>query len=265
MADKPITILLTNDDGYQAPGIIALYKALSPLGKITVVAPEAERSASGHGLTIHQPLRLDSREHLPNVDIYSCNGTPTDCVTLALRFLLKEMPDILVSGINAGGNLGDDITYSGTVMAAMAGATQGVPSVGISLLTEKKNADYSFAAEFAAKFAKHLIGFDKPEEVFFSLNVPSIPREEIQGAMVTVQGRSSYRQRIVERHDPWGRSYYWLMGLRTTGKIEPGSDFYALEQKRISVTPLQISMTNEKFIEPMKNWDIFGNIENSIK
>jgi 5'-nucleotidase len=254
---KQKLIFITNDDGYSAPGLKSLISALSPLGKIVVVAPDSERSASGHSLSLYQPLRLDLREESPGIEIYSCNGTPTDCVSLAIHFLLKEKPDIIVTGINAGGNLGDDITYSGTVMAAMEGASQGILSVAVSLVTNRPEADYSAAAEFASLFVNCVMGFPVPEIVFFSINVPDIPRDELKGAMVTIQGRSFYKQKIDERIDPWGRKYYWVTGLRASGKIEPGTDFYALEQKKISVTPLKLTMSNEEFVRELQKWDIF--------
>jgi 5'-nucleotidase len=257
MSDKSKLILVTNDDGYLAPGIRTLVKALAPLGRIVVVAPDSERSATGHSLTLYHPLRLELREEQEGIQVYSCNGMPTDCVSLSLYFLLREKPDLLVSGINAGGNLGDDITYSGTVMAAMEGATQGVPSMAVSLVTEKIHDDYEPAAEFAAQFAENLLGFPQPEEVFFSINVPAVPGNELRGAMVTAQGRSVYHQKIVEREDPRGKKYYWVKGLRAMGRVDPGSDFYAIEHKMISVTPLQISMTHEGYISELEKWELF--------
>jgi 5'-nucleotidase len=258
MSEKSKLILVTNDDGYYAPGIRTLVKALTRLGRVVVVAPDSERSATGHSLTLYHPLRLELKTDEDGLQVYSCNGMPTDCVSLALYFLLREKPDLLVSGINAGGNLGDDITYSGTVMAAMEGATQGVNSMAVSLVTEKIHDNYEPAAEFAVKFADKLMNQGSPEGVFFSINVPSVPPEEIKGAMATFQGRSVYHQKIEEREDPRGKKYYWIKGLRAMGRIDEGSDFYAIEKNMISVTPLQICMTSNRYLKELEKWSLFG-------
>ena len=248
-------ILLTNDDGIHAPGLHALLEALRPLGHVTVVAPDRERSAVGHSLTFHSPLRVRPLPGEENLVQFVTDGTPTDCVLLALYHLMPERPDLVFSGVNRGANLGDDITYSGTVSAAMEGLIHGVPSVAVSLLG-RHPVHYATAAAFAARLAGKVMEQGMPARTFLNVNVPDLPLEAIQGVRVTRQGHSIYDQRIVKRVDPFGMDYYWVTGAIPTGNPDEGTDFQALHEHCISVTPVQTNLTHFALLEEIRGWEL---------
>ena len=247
-------ILLTNDDGIHAPGLDALLEALRPLGHVTVVAPDRERSAVGHALTFHSPLRVRELSGEERLTRFVTDGTPTDCVLLALYSLMPERPDLLFSGINRGANLGDDITYSGTVSAAMEGLIHGIPSIAVSQV-ESQPQHYVTAATFAARLAGRLAHHTRmPPRTLLNVNVPDLPSEAIRGVQVTRQGHSLYDQQIVKRVDPRGHDYYWVTGSMPTGSPEEGTDFRAIQEDCISVTPLQTNMTHHALLEEIDSW-----------
>lgn len=195
MRIKKKHILISNDDGIKSPGIILLAESLSRIGKVTVVAPDRERSAVGHGLTFFHPMRVLDLGEKEGVHYFSSDGTPSDCILLGIHLMKDWRPDIVVSGINHGANLGDDVTYSGTVSAAMEGAIQGIPSMAVSLTTYEE-ADFTYAADFALTVASELIKKGLPDGVFLNVNVPAVPKNEIMGVEITHQGRSVYHQEI---------------------------------------------------------------------
>lgn len=248
-------ILLTNDDGIHAAGLQALLQTLRGLGHVTVVAPDRERSAVGHSLTFHSPLRVRKTSDEDGCVQYATDGTPTDCVLLALYDLLPEKPDILFSGINRGGNLGDDITYSGTVSAAMEGLIHGVPSVAMSCVG-RHPVHYATGAAFATRLAERVVREGMPAKTFLNVNIPDVPPEEIQGVRITRQGHSIYDQRIVKRVDPFGVDYYWVTGAMPTGNPDEGTDFEAVAQKCISVTPVQTNLTHHALLEEIRAWNL---------
>lgn len=248
-------ILLTNDDGIHAPGLAALLEALRPLGHVTVVAPDRERSAVGHSLTFHSPLRVRQLPGEEDLVQFVTDGTPTDCVLLALYDLMPERPDVLFSGINRGANLGDDITYSGTVSAAMEGLIHGVPSVAVSQVG-RHPVHYASAAAFAARLATRVYEEGMPPHTFLNVNVPDLPVEAIRGVQVTRQGHSIYDQRIVKRVDPFGMDYYWVTGAVPTGKPDEGTDFRAIHEECISVTPVQTNLTHYALLEEIHGWGL---------
>jgi len=236
-------IMLSNDDGIHSEGIIALEKSLQPIGDIYTVAPDREQNAMSHALTLHRPLRV----HELGPRRLSVDGTPTDCVKLALTGLLPVRPDIVVSGINKGPNLGDDVIYSGTVSAAVESALLGVPAIAVSLAVFE-NHEFQTAAEFTAALLTHISRSTIPPETLLNVNVPPLPKEKIKGWRMTRQGKRHYSETIVERIDPRGRKYYWIGGDDLGFTQEDGTDCVAVQEGYISVTPLQVDLTNHKFL-----------------
>lgn len=243
-------ILVTNDDGIHSPGILALAESLNPLGRVVVVAPDRERSAVGHSLTLHSPLRADNLRP----DCFAVDGTPTDCVHLGIHGLLDERPDLVVSGINKGGNMGDDITYSGTVSAAMEATLMGVPAFAVSLESKSFRAiDFHDAAGFAAELAARLLRQRLPPDTFLNVNVPNCSPK---GVRLTRQGRRRYGDVVVENVDPRGRKYYWLGAGELGFQDLEGTDFHAVSRGFISVTPLHLDLTNYRSFEALDAWDL---------
>jgi 5'-nucleotidase len=229
-------ILVTNDDGYRSEGIRALAEALRAVGDVTIVAPMTEASAIGHALTLRHPLRLEQiDDHTFGVD-----GTPTDCVNIAITQVFKSLPDVVVSGINKGYNLGDDITYSGTVAGALEGALLGIPGVAVSLRATRGEYDFSFAARAAAVVTDGVLRRPLPARTFLNLNVP---KGEPHGYRATVQAKRNHVTSVAERHDPKGRPYYWIEEGQNDWEPHDRSDYQAVRDGYISVTPLQADLT----------------------
>lgn len=234
-------ILVTNDDGYRSEGITALADALRALGDVTIVAPMDEASAIGHALTLRRPLRLESIRE----GVYAVDGTPTDCVNLAVTHVLKRLPDMVVSGINKGWNLGDDVTYSGTVAGALEGALMGVPGIAVSLAATRGEYDFSHAAQAAAQMAKAIQRDPLPPWTFLNIN---LPKETPKGFRVTVQAKRNHVTQITERHDPKGRPYYWIEEGQDEWEPHDRSDYQAVRDGYISVTPLHPDLTAHQAI-----------------
>ncbi len=234
-------ILVSNDDGHTADGIVALAEAMAPLGEVWVVAPENEQSAASHALSLHRPLRIKKiRERW-----YSVDGTPSDCSYLAINHILKDnRPDLMVSGINHGANLADDVTYSGTVAAAIEASLLGVPAIAFSLVT-RRQFDFGAAARFARSFAQAALSKPLPQRMLLNVNIPG--GVEPAGYRVTRLGKHSYGYDVVENTDPRGRKYYWIGGTSFQHEDIPGSDCNAVFlEKVVSVTPLQLDLTDVK-------------------
>lgn len=243
-------IMLTNDDGIMSQGLKSLAEVFHGMGKVVVVAPDRNRSAIGHALTLDSPLRAE--EIKP--DFFAVDGTPTDCVNLGIHGLLKEMPDLVVSGINRGGNLGDDITYSGTVCAALEATLMGVPAFAISLDSlDFQKEDLLQAAAFARHLAGQIVQHGLPKDTFLNVNVPP---GVVNGTLLTRQGKRRYGDAVVRKEDPRGRSYYWIGGGDLGFEDIPGSDCNALHEGKISVTPLHTNLTNEDSLLTLTHWDI---------
>ncbi len=251
-------ILLTNDDGIYAPGLLALAQALRPLGEVFVVAPERPRSASGHSITLHKPLRIEEMRLPDGQRAWATSGTPADCVTLGLDVVMEGRADLLFSGINAGSNLGWDLTYSGTVAAAIEGAILGLPSVAVSVVENGSDRDFEPAARFSRRLAEAIRDNGMERWTLLNVNVPALPQERIRGVTVTHQGRRQYVDRIDRRVDPWGRAYYWLRGSLKEETPDEGSDVHAILEDRISVTPVHLDMTAYSLIAPMREWKLEG-------
>lgn len=234
-------ILVTNDDGIHAPGLLALARALAPLGEVTVIAPERQQSAAGHGITLHKPLRMTPADlDAPVAGAYATNGTPADCTILATADD-RPIPDLVVAGINGGANLGEEVLYSGTVSAAMEGALQGIKSFAVSV-TAYEECIFEPAAEFAAQVARRLANHALPHDTFLNINVPNVCAEDLGPAVLTRLGRREYVNSLDRRVDPRGRSYYWFSGEPSECDCEEGTDIGAIQQGRISVTPIRFDM-----------------------
>ncbi|MBI4476253.1 MAG: 5'/3'-nucleotidase SurE [Acidobacteria bacterium] len=246
-------ILVTNDDGVRSEGIKALASALAPLGEVTIVAPVKEASAIGHALTLHQPLRLESLGER----IYAVDGTPTDCVNLAVAVIYRGLPDLVVSGINKGFNLGDDITYSGTVSGALEGALLGIPALAVSTHSRGRY-DFSQSAAISVTFAELLLRKGIPPRTFLNVNVP---RTKAKGTRVTVQAKRNHITKIDERHDPRGRPYYWVEEAQDEWEPHDRSDYQAIRDGYVSVTPLQPDMTAHFALERLEELSVGNEAE----
>ena len=231
-----LRILITNDDGYRSDGIHALARALRGLGETTIVAPIQEASAIGHALTLRHPLRLEAIGDRT----YAVDGTPTDCVNVAVAHVFKGLPDLVVSGINKGWNLGDDVTYSGTVAGALEGALLGVPSLAVSLRQTRGDYDFSHAARAAAAIADAILQRPLPLRTFLNLNVP---KGQPKGYRVTVQAKRNHVTSVGERHDPKGRPYYWIEEGQNEWEPHDRSDYQAVRDGYVSLTPLHPDLT----------------------
>jgi 5'/3'-nucleotidase len=247
-------ILVTNDDGYRSEGIHALAEALRALGEVTVVAPVLEASAIGHALTLRRPLRLEAIADRT----YAVDGTPTDCVNIAITQVFGGLPDLVVSGINKGWNLGDDVTYSGTVAGALEGALLGVPSIAVSLKATRAEYDFTYAARAAAVWAEAILNHPLPARTFLNINVPKgLPR----GHRVTVQAKRNHVTSVAERHDPKSRAYYWIEEGQNEWEPHDRSDYQAVRDGFISVTPLHPDLTAYAALKAVENLPVENEAE----
>ncbi|MBI5212233.1 MAG: 5'/3'-nucleotidase SurE [Nitrospirae bacterium] len=244
----PPLILVTNDDGIHSPGIIALFKAMKEIGEAYIVAPDRERSAVGHALTLHRPLKAEELRE----NVYSVNGTPTDCVALAIHKILPRKPDLVASGINRGANLGDDITYSGTVSAAIEGTILNVPSFAISLVGDKPF-HYETAYPFAIEVAKYILDKSLPYDTLLNVNVPNVQkRDMVKGMKITRQGKRVYDNAIQDTYSPWGDKHYWIGGGTPYWEQGENMDIQAVMGNYVSVTPIHLDLTNYEALEYLK-------------
>jgi len=242
-------ILVTNDDGFFSKGIQTLAEVLQELGEVYIVAPDRDRSAVSHALTMHRPLKVD----LIKEKCFSVNGTPTDCVVVGVKKLLPREPDLLVSGINKGANLGEDVTYSGTVSAAIEGTILNVPSFAISLVGERPFR-YETASHFALRIAKFVLEKKLPTDTLLNVNVPNKALQEIKGIKVTNQGKRSYENSIHEIYSPWGEKQYWIGGGIVSWQKMEGTDIQAIMENYVSVTPLHIDLTNYQALDYLRDF-----------
>lgn len=237
-----MNILLTNDDGIYAKGLALLYSALQEIADVTVIAPEREMSASGHGITVDRPLRA---EHVSLFDgsAWAVNGTPADCVKLGVNCLLKEKPDLVIAGINRGPNLGIDVIYSGTVSGALEGIILGIPAMAVSVAAYK-HPDYNYAASFIKNLVPKVLKTAVCTDTLLNINVPSLPADKIRGAKITRLGARKYVNSFEMRTDPRGRAYYWLGGDVVDLEKSPDTDTAAIKQQMISITPIHVDLTD---------------------
>lgn len=254
--DPGKTILVTNDDGIAAEGLGALVRALEGIGRVIVVAPEQEQSASSHAITLDKPLRI--KEHSPLR--FSVSGTPTDCVILAVHGILPEKPDLVVSGINHGPNMGEDVTYSGTVAAAIEGCILGINSMAVSLATWE-TASFEGAASAARQLARFLAAMNSARARLWNVNVPSIPVRAIKGFQVTKLGSRVYNDIIIRKKDPRGKDYFWIGGAEPGWNTGQNTDFAAVSAEYVSITPLRLDFTDHEGIVELEEHGLAWNPE----
>jgi 5'-nucleotidase len=244
-----VNILVTNDDGITSTALYGLRDALADLGRVFIVAPDRDQSATSHSLTLYRPMRIDH----PEPDVYAVDGTPTDCVLVAMHGLLSEPIDLVVSGVNRGPNMGDDVFYSGTVAAAIEGAMQGLPAIAVSLEVSGL-ADFTYACAFTRRLVDVLRREPMPPKSVLNVNVPNRPAAAIAGVEITRLGKRAYHDTLIERTDPRGRKYYWIGGDAPVWEPEPETDFLAVSRGFVSVTPLHLALTDEPLRERLAGW-----------
>lgn len=252
---KKLDILVSNDDGIDAPGIFSLVQEMKKIGNVTVVAPDKQQSAVGHAITMNYPLRVKEFKKDGKFFGYAVQGTPADCIKLAVRAILKREPDLVVSGINHGSNTAISIIYSGTVSAATEGTILGIPSIAVSLTTHAP-ADFRYAAKFARKLALLIGKRGLPPSTLLNVNIPPLEAKEIKGVLITRQGKAIWNDIFDHRRDPNNREYYWLTGGLEKVDKDLEFDEAAVRSNYISVTPIQYDLTDYKMFETMKKWGI---------
>jgi 5'-nucleotidase len=248
-------IILTNDDGIYSPGILELKKAMAPLGSVTVVAPDVQKSGVGHSITFSHPLRV--RDVYTNGDFigYGIDGSPADCVKLAVREILKERSQLLVSGMNIGANVGINVLYSGTVAAAIEGALLGIPSIAVSLEISESTPDVKGAAETAKDIIALIMKKELPRGTLLNVNIPNISKDKIKGVKITNQFSGDFEEHYEKRTDPRGIAYYWLAGTGWPKEDVIGTDMHALKDGYISITPLKYDLTDNTFLAEVESWE----------
>lgn len=255
LAAERLRIMICNDDGIDAPGIFALVQEIRKLGDVTVVAPANQQSAVGHAITINYPLRAVPFRKNNEFFGYAVEGTPADAVKLGVRFLMKQPPHLLISGINHGSNTAINILYSGTVSAATEGTILGVPSMAVSLTTHQE-ADFSYAARFTLRLAKLVVGRGLTPGTLLNVNIPAVPETEIRGVRVTRQGQSNWEDTFDVRRDPANREYFWLTGRLLVTDTDGDTDVVAVRDRYVSVTPVRYDLTDRSMAAVMETWEI---------
>lgn len=249
-------ILLTNDDGIEAKGIQTLWEELSAYAKVSVVAPDRERSAMSQAITVRNPIHVDTYNvKSSNISAWQVAGTPTDCVKIALEALLDEMPDYVVSGINNGPNLGSDVLYSGTVSAAIEGALHNIPSIAVSL-DAWCGKDYRPAARFIGKLIFAMQKYQLPPNTLLNVNVPDLAEDSIDGYVITKLGVRKYENVFEKRQDPRGKTYYWMGGTIADSENDEDSDVAVVKKGKISITPIHFDLTNYELIKNLQQWNL---------
>jgi 5'-nucleotidase len=257
-----ISILVSNDDGIHAPGIQALGRALKKLGRVTMVAPEREQSTMGHALTLHKPVRLQKVASEPGLEQWATSGTPADCVYLGIRHVLKKKPHIIISGINNGVNVGNDIYYSGTVAAAREGAALNIPAIAASLDYSHEIGEprvppnFGDAAQYIVNLARQVLQRGLPPHCILNVNFPNVPFSQVLGTSVSRQGFRIYTDKVKAKYDNRGRPYFWLGGKYAGFRPIEGSDCEVLDKNYISITPCRIDLTQYEFMSDLSQWDL---------
>ncbi len=254
-SERPL-ILVSNDDGITAPGIRALIEAVSELGEVVIVAPDAPQSGMGHAVTISKPLRLDKTDIYESLVAYQCSGTPADCVKLAVDKVLHRKPDLLVSGINHGSNSSINVLYSGTMSAAMEGAIEGIPSVGFSLCNFAYDADFTAAKKIVKIIAQNIIKNGLPVGTLLNVNIPNVSEKDLNGVKICRQALAKWQEEFDERKDPNGRKYYWLTGKFVNRDKGEDTDEWALANNFVSVVPVHFDLTAHHSISFLNGWEL---------
>ena len=252
--DRPL-IFVTNDDGIHSAGIRMLIEQMRMIGRVVVVAPDKPQSGTAHAITTNTPLRLKLLASEPGYEEYSCNGTPADCVKLGLRIVMKQNPDLLVSGINHGANSSISIIYSGTMAAVFEGAMAGVPSIGFSFDNYSHEAEIEVCAKIVSTIAQKVLDEGLPEGVCLNVNIPDVPESAIKGIKICRQARGRWQEEFDERLDPIGRKYYWLKGMFVRDGNEKDTDEFALENQFVSVVPVHFDFTAYDTVDAFKSWE----------
>ncbi len=244
-------ILVTNDDGVYAPGLQVLFHESQKLGEAVIIAPEHDNSAASHSLTMDRPLRLKKLDE----NVYAINGTPTDCVMIGIGKILVHKPDLVISGINPGANLGDDVSYSGTVSAAIESTMLGIPSIAVSLAADSEPYHYETAGTFINTLARIILDRGLPQDTLLNVNIPNTGIEKIAGVQFTRRGRRLYEGAIKETNDPWGRMHYWIGGGIPSWDPDEATDSAAISVNKISITPMHLDPTNYEALKILqKDW-----------
>ena len=256
-------ILITNDDGITSLGLIVLVQEMSKLGEITVLAPDRNWSASGHVKTMHRPLRVNQVQMVDGISAHTTDGAPSDCVGLALLGYIPQSIDLVISGINPNANIGHDVTYSGTVTAAIEAVIHGIPGIAVSLDSPDNHLgtlDFQPAARVSRKAFELLLTGGFPEKTVININVPYLPYDQIKGFRITRQGLRIYRDQLLKRNDPRNQPYYWIGGDTPTGLMEDGTDYGAIKKGYVSITPLKLDLTSYKEFESLQKieWQLGG-------
>ncbi|MCD4694940.1 MAG: 5'/3'-nucleotidase SurE [Bacteroidales bacterium] len=252
---KPV-ILITNDDGVFAPGLRKLIEIAKAIGKVVVVAPDSPMSGMSHAITVKNPLRLKKIAEEDNYLEYSCNGTPVDAMKLGEQVIIREMPDIVLSGINHGSNASVNIVYSGTMAAVIEANIDGIPAIGFSLLDYSHDADFSAVGDYIRTIILNVLKNGLPEGVCLNVNIPAVEKEKIMGIKVCRQAKGRWEEEFDERKDPHNRDYYWLTGAFQNGDADKDTDSWALANNYISVVPVQFDLTAHKAIKQIAGWNM---------
>lgn len=251
-------ILISNDDGIHSGGLRALAEKLCVDHEVYVIAPDRERSAAGHSLTLHKPLRIEQIDIGVKVaKAWETTGTPSDCIKIGLSCILEEKPDLIISGINYGPNLGSDVLYSGTVSAALEGAVQGIPSIAVSLFGSSKygnflDSDFIYTADFISRFMNNIAQINFPKKTILNINIPAVDAEEITGIQITKLGTRMYTDTYEKRVDPRGKTYYWLAGEFLGAEEAEGTDIMAIRNNKISITPVTFEITHKSIMPELE-------------
>lgn len=256
MSKKPL-ILVTNDDGITAPGIRTLIEVMATLGNVIVVAPDSPQSGTGHAITVNNTLHINKiTKDTDTIMEYSCSGTPADCVKIAVNEILKQKPDLCVSGINHGSNSSINVIYSGTMSAAVEAGVEGIPAIGFSLLDYNWNADFSETKAFVKKIAQEVLQNGLPDGVVLNVNFPTLPAQQIRGIKICRQAKAIWEEKFDKRKTPMGKDYYWLTGEFVNKDKGEDTDEWALANGYISVVPVQFDLTAHHAIQTLNSWDL---------
>lgn len=256
MAKRQPTILVTNDDGIYARGILSLIETMKPFGKVVVVAPDKAQSGMGHAITIGRILRLSKLDHLYGVEAYACTGTPVDCVKIAIYHVLKERPDLIVSGINHGPNNSINVIYSGTMSAAVEGAVEDIPAIGFSLMNHARDADFEVSKQVAKTVVQQVLERGMDHNTCLNVNIPDVAYEDLKGLKVCRQAHAFWDDAFEKRTDPNGDDYFWMTGKFRNHDEGTDTDVWALENNYVSIVPVHYDMTAHRSIPKLETWNL---------
>ena len=251
---KPL-ILITNDDGYNAKGLLSLAESVAEIGEVVIVAPDRPQSGMGHAITVNEPIRCYETELLEEIKAYCCTGTPVDCIKMGLYILDNRLPDLILSGINHGSNVSTNVLYSGTMAAAVEGALEGIPSIGFSLTTYSSNANFNASKKIVKAITKQVLNNSLKRGVCLNVNIPDVKFELIKGIKVCRQGRAFWDDTFDKRTDPLGKDYYWLTGSFSSKEQSSDTDIHYLKENYVTVVPTQFDMTCYNSVEELKKWE----------